>query len=113
MAQRPRRTLGGLALAALKMGVRLARFAMAERERRSKPRKMEPTEEDAKHNWWYLAMWLVGAVAVIEVMYLVSQFLSGGGDKIASWVYALLAVTVVVTVAFWFAGRMADRKQLS
>jgi len=85
---------------------------MAERERKSKPLKQEPVEEDEKrYNWWHLGMWLVGMVAVVELMYLVSQFLSGGGDKIDAWFYYLLGGTTFVTLVFWFVGWMADRNK--
>ena len=84
---------------------------MAERERRSKPRKDEPVEEEEEHyNWWHLGMWLVGAIAVIEVMYLVSTFLSSSSGA-EPWFYYTLAGTVLVTALFWLAGWLADRKK--
>lgn len=84
---------------------------MAERERKSKPRKEEPVEEAEKpYNWWQLGMYLVAAIGVIEIMAMVSMFLSGGADKIPSWLLMLFGGTVVLTGAFWLVSWLTSRK---
>jgi len=82
---------------------------MANRERRSKPRKLEPVEEDeTSYNWWQLGMYLVGAVAVIVLMIIVSQFLSNGNAP--SWLWLALVGTVILGALLWLGGFMANRR---
>ncbi|MCA1819806.1 MAG: hypothetical protein ABR562_03900 [Thermoplasmatota archaeon] len=84
---------------------------MAERQRKSKPRKEEPVEEDEKrYNWWQLAMYLVAAIGVIIVMLIVSAFLSNANKGPDTLLYWLFLGAVVLAGLLWLAGWLADRK---
>ena len=83
---------------------------MAERERRSKPRELEPVEEEEEsYNWWQLAMYLVAAVGVIMVMGIVSMFLSG--NDIPPWLYYGLVASALVAGIFWAVSWFTTRKR--
>jgi Kef-type K+ transport system membrane component KefB len=80
-------------------------------ERKSKPRKPEPVdEEEKKYNKWFLGMWLFGGIGLILLMFLVSVFLAQSGQGPDSWFYIVLGAVVLLTASFWFAGWLADRK---
>lgn len=85
---------------------------MAERERKSKPRKEEPIEDAPdNYNWWQLAMFLTASIGIILIMVMVSMFLSGGATKIPVWLFYVFGATVVVSGVFWLLSWLSTREK--
>ncbi|MES2154627.1 MAG: hypothetical protein V4510_05770 [bacterium] len=85
---------------------------MAETERRSKPRKVEPKEDEEtepKGHGLVLLAYLVASVAVIEVMFVVASFLSAG--KADNMVLYVLGATALVSAILFAAGKFIGRKK--
>jgi uncharacterized protein YacL len=80
-------------------------------ERRSKPLRQEPAEEEEdRYNWWQLSMMLVAAIGIILLMVLVSMFLSGKAEDIPVLLYYAIGAAALVAILLWFMGWLADRK---
>jgi hypothetical protein len=83
-------------------------------ERKSQPRKPDAVvdeEAQKRHDRFRLLTLLIGGVAVLELMVIVSGFLSGGTSNVSMALYIALGVTVAVGAAVWLVGRFMAPKQ--
>lgn len=87
---------------------------MAETERRSKPRKIEPKkdeETEPKGHGLVLAAYLVGGIAILEIMLVIAGFLSQGPDKLdKTLLYAVVGTAAVSAILFTW-GKLSGRQQ--
>ena len=87
---------------------------MAETERRSKPRKIEPKDDEdmePKGHGLVLAAYLVGGIGILEIMLVIATFLAQGADKLdKTFLYVVLGTAFVSAVLFTW-GKLSARKQ--
>ncbi len=86
---------------------------MAETERRSKPRKIEPKEDESKNpkgHGLVLLGYFVAAIAIVMLMFVIATFLAKP-DSLDTTTLYLAGGTAVLAGILFTAGKLAGRKQ--